>query len=133
MVTLHLPVALIHALWAHAERDAPRECVGVLGGVLDGETARAEALYPLANISGRPTTEYLADPVHLLRALKVMAADRQHLVALYHSHPLGPARPSATDARLAQYPVPYVIADLSTRTLAAFRLPGGTVVPITSG
>ncbi|WP_412029389.1 Mov34/MPN/PAD-1 family protein [Deinococcus yunweiensis] len=132
-MTLHLPAVLIHALWAHAERDAPHECVGVIGGVLDGAMGHAAALYPLPNIAARPTSEYLADPVHLLHALKVMAADRQRLIALYHSHPLGPARPSATDARLAQYPVPYVIADLSTRTLAAFHLPGGEAVPITSG
>ncbi|WP_102127695.1 Mov34/MPN/PAD-1 family protein [Deinococcus planocerae] len=132
-MALILPPPLAHALWAHAGREAPRECVGALGGhARDGE-AEAVALYPLPNIASEPERTYLADPGHLLRALRAMEAGGLTLVALYHSHPLGPASPSPTDLRLAAYPVPYVIADLTTRTLAAYRLPGGEVVPIRAG
>ncbi|WP_375791563.1 Mov34/MPN/PAD-1 family protein [Deinococcus metallilatus] len=127
-VALILPPVLVDALWAHAERDAPRECVGALGGHLDGEGAEAVALYPLANVSPDPERTYLADPGHLLRALRAMQAGGLTLVALYHSHPRGPAYPSPTDTRLAVYPVPYVIADLGSRTLRAYRLPEGTPV-----
>ncbi|CAM3697017.1 Mov34/MPN/PAD-1 family protein [Deinococcus frigens] len=133
-MSLILPAALADALWAHAVREFPRECVGALGGAgrtaeeTDGEVARAAALYPLPNISALPEREYLADPVHLLRALKAMREGGLALVALYHSHPHGPARPSPTDLRLAAYPVPYVIADLQHRVLRAYRLPQGTAV-----
>ena len=129
-MTLHLPAALIAALWAHADREAPNECVGVIGGTSQGKSLHATALYPLVNIAARPDFEYLADPGRLLRALKAMDADGQHLVALYHSHPSGPAWPSQTDTRLAVYPVPHIIADLRSRTLQAFRLPEGELVPL---
>ncbi|MEF2279192.1 M67 family metallopeptidase [Deinococcus sp. YIM 134068] len=132
-MALLLPPPLEAALWAHAEREAPRECVGALGGHAGPEGAEAVALYPLSNIAPDPERHYLADPGHLLRALRAMHAGGLTLVALYHSHPHGPARPSPTDLRLAAYPVPYVIADLSTRTLVAYRLPGGETVPIVGG
>ena len=109
---------------------------GALGGTgrtaedTDGEQARAEALYPLPNISATPVHEYLADPLYLLRAFKAMREGGLALVALYHSHPHGPARPSPTDLRLAAYPVPYVIADLRDRVLRAYRLPQGTAVEV---
>lgn len=135
-MSLILPAALADALWAHAAREAPRECVGALGDT--GHTAedggdgpaRAQALYPLPNISPSPEREYLADPVQLLRALKAMREGGLALVALYHSHPRGPAQPSVTDVRLAAYPVPYVIADLESRLLRAYRLPQGTAVEL---
>lgn len=129
-VTLRLPPVLVAALWAHAERDAPRECVGALGGAFAGQEAQALALYPLANVSPDPERTYLADPGHLLRALRAMEAAGLTLVGLYHSHPRGPAGPSGTDTRLAAYPVPYVIADLRTRTLRAYRLPEGSPVAL---
>ncbi len=127
-VTLLLPPALVGALWAHAEREAPRECVGALGGRVAESGAEALALYPLANVSPDPERTYLAHPGHLLRALRAMEAGGLTLVGLYHSHPRGPARPSVTDTHLAAYPVPYVIADLRTRTLHAYRLPEGSPV-----
>lgn len=129
-MALILPPVLVDALWAHAEREAPHECVGAMGGHVSGERARAVALYPLANVSPDPQRTYLADPGHLLRALRAMQAGGLTLVGLYHSHPHGPARPSDTDTRLAAYPVPYVIADLRTRTLAAFLLPEAVPVPL---
>jgi len=129
-VVLTLPPLLVDALWAHAGRDAPRECVGAIGGHLRGAGAQAAALYPLPNIAPDPERTYLADPGHLLRALRAMQLGGLTLVALYHSHPRGPAWPSDTDSRLAAYPVPYVIADLPTRLLTAYRLPGGERVPL---
>lgn len=129
-MTLILPPVLVHSLWEHAERDAPRECVGALGGRVAESGTEALALYPLANVSPDPERTYLADPGHLLRALRAMEAGGLTLVALYHSHPRGPARPSVTDTRLAVYSVPYVIADLRTRTLHAYRLPEGSPVTL---
>ncbi|MDV6375282.1 M67 family metallopeptidase [Deinococcus arenicola] len=135
-VSLILPAVLADALWAHAVRESPRECVGALGGTgrtaenWNEEEARAVALYPLPNVAARPVSDYLADPIHLLWALKAMRTDGLALVALYHSHPHGPARPSPTDLRLAAYPVPYVIADVQRRVLRAYSLPQGTAVQV---
>lgn len=132
-MVLILPPPLWDALWEHVRREAPRECVGALGGHARPGEGEAVALYPLPNIATDPERHYLADPGHLLRALRAMQTGGLTLVALYHSHPRGPARPSPTDLRLAAYPVPYVIADLVTRTLVAYRLPEGEVVPIRAG
>lgn len=127
---LHLPRVLEGALWAHARRDAPAECVGAIGGYVRPDGLHAQALYPLPNIAPNPVRHYLADPGHLLRALRAMQAEGLSLVALYHSHPNGPATPSRTDTRLAAYSVPYLIADLRGGSLLGYSLPDGTAVDI---
>ena len=127
---LHLPRALEAALWDHARRDAPRECVGALGGHVRKDGFHALALYPLPNVAPRPEQEYLAAPDAFVRALKAMREGGLDLVGLYHSHPRGPAWPSDTDRRLAAYPVPHLIADLRGGVLRAFSLPGGQEVPL---
>lgn len=129
-VPLHLPPALVAAIWQQAERDAPRECVGALGGVRLGAEAYARAAYPLPNIAPQPERHYLADPGALLRAFRAMQSEQFTLVALYHSHPHGPVWPSLTDKQLAAYPVPYLIADLAAHQLHAYTLPTGEAVEL---
>lgn len=129
-VPLYLPAALHAALWTHVRQDPEREQLGALGGVQRGPAWVVHTLYPLANIAPDPRREYLADPGQLLRALKAMRAEGLNLVGLYHSHPRGPETPSATDLRLAAYPVPYLIADLSRSALRAYLLPGAHEVPV---
>lgn len=130
---LHLPPPLAAALWAHAAREWPRECVGALGGWAEQGRFRARTLYPLTNVAPAPEREYLADPGQFLRALRAMEAEDLSLVGLYHSHPRGPALPSASDTRLAAYPVPYLIADLTRRRLSAYLLPRGERVEVIEG
>lgn len=132
---LFLPAPHAAQVWAQARREAPRECVGALGGVrLGGSWSNGgwavRAVYPLSNLSPRPETEYLADPGGLLRALRAMEAAELELAGLYHSHPRGPARPSATDRERAAYDVPALIADLASGELRAFSLPGGEPVAL---
>lgn len=121
---LTLPAPLRARLWGHARAQAPRECVGLLGG----RAGVASALYPLRNVAPFPERAYRADDLELLRALKAMRREEQELLGIYHSHPHGPDRPSATDVRLARYAVPYLIADLSSGSLRAFLLPEGEEV-----
>jgi len=124
---LALPNVLEVRLWQHARSSAPQECVGVLGGWPVGAGWQAQALYPLTNVAAAPEREYLADPLELLRALKVMQAESLELVAIYHSHPSGPAQFSRTDRARAAYDVPYLIADLSRAGLSAYLLPEGRI------
>ncbi|GGI79740.1 Mov34/MPN/PAD-1 family protein [Deinococcus wulumuqiensis] len=125
-----LPSVLAAALWTHVRRELPRECVGALGGWVRGEQVQVRALYPLPNVSPQPEREYLADPGELLRVLRAMQREGLELVALYHSHPHGPAAPSSSDRQLAAYPVPYLIADPRHGHLRAYLLPGGEEVEI---
>ena len=131
---LHLPTSLRAELWAHAQADAPRECVGVLGGhlVTSGTSGpwAAQVYLPLLNVAGRPNTEYLADPGALIRALRGFRSAGLELVGIVHSHPCGPDQPSATDRAAAAYDVPYLIADLSSGALRAFLLPSGAEVQL---
>lgn len=123
---LTLPLALTEALWTHARREAPTECVGLLGGrLLASGRAEVQALYPLPNSAVTPETRYEVAPGPLLRALRAIEAQGQVLVAIYHSHPQGPGTPSATDRQRAAYDVPYLIADLRGGSLRAFALPAG--------
>ena len=124
---LRLPRHLEEAIWSHARRRLPDECVGVLGADASG---RLRALYPLSNIADQPQNRYLADPLDLLRALRAMEREDLHLAAIYHSHPHGPARPSRTDLSLAEYRVPYLIADVKGQVLRAYLLPENTELPV---
>lgn len=124
---LRLPRHLEQAIWEHARRQLPGECVGVVGADEDGALV---AVYPLANVAARPERCYVADPTELLRALKAMRHSGLTLGAIYHSHPHGPAVPSATDLSLAEYPVPYLIADVEGRVLRAYLLPQNLEIAI---
>jgi proteasome lid subunit RPN8/RPN11 len=123
-----LPRHLEDSLWGHVIRSLPLEAVGVLAAG-PGQWA-LRALYPLTNVAADPERQYRADPLGLLRALKAMQQEGLQLAAIYHSHPHGPARPSATDLQLAEYRVPYLIADVKGREVRAYLLPEGTEVEI---
>lgn len=125
---LTLPRALRSRLWEHARREAPRECVGLLGG----RGRLVTSLYPLTNVAPHPERAYRADDLELLRALRAMRAEALDLVGIYHSHPHGPPHPSDEDRRLAAWDVPYLIADLGGRTLRAYLLPSGQEVRVES-
>lgn len=130
---LALPKLLEVQLWQHARRAAPQECVGVLGGRRVGGEWQASTLYPLENQAADPEREYLAEAAGLLRALKAMRTEELELVAIYHSHPNGPARFSRTDQVRAAYDVPYLIADLVSGHLQAYLLPGGVECELKRG
>jgi proteasome lid subunit RPN8/RPN11 len=91
----------IAELFAHAQRVAPEECCGLLGGA--GEQARS--VYPLRNVAPDAQRAYEAAPEDLFAAQRRMRECGETLLGIYHSHPRQ-ARPvpSATDVRLAFYP-----------------------------
>ena len=120
MLQIVMPRALLTEIEAHAKEEAPRECCGLLAGP-DG---RIVARYPLRNQSADPEREYFAAPEDLFIAMRRMRERREELLAIYHSHPRGPAYPSATDLEMAFYPeAVYLIVALTPRLeIRAFRL-----------
>lgn len=114
------------AMWDDARARAPEEAVGLLVG----RGGCAEAAWPLANASPHPLVHYLADPPGLLAALKRADAEGLEVLAVYHSHPAGRARPSDRDREEASWRVPYVILGLAEGRARAFRLPEGDEVEI---
>ncbi len=117
---------LISRIMDHARREYPRECVGLLLGY--GGLA-VEAL-PISNAAARPEVEYRAEPRQLLAALRALEESDKEVVAIYHSHPRGSARPSATDIAEASWRVPYLIIGLGTGEMGAFLLPEGEEVEL---
>ena len=88
----------------HAEESWPRESCGVLlGRGAGGTRAVAEALR-CRNVDPAPERRYRLDPRELLSAVKRARRSGQEVVGFYHSHPEGPARPSAVDLLEAEWP-----------------------------
>ena len=87
----------------HMRRAAPAEAAGLLAGrAVDrpsgGRSGRAGLYLPLRNTASDPLSRFRVEPDALGRAL--VRLGRRGLVALavVHSHPRGPAAPSAHDS-----------------------------------
>ncbi len=111
---------------AHAREEDPRECVGLL---LGGGSV-AELALPLENVSQTPRTAYRADPRRLLKALRQADDAGLEVLAVYHSHPGGPALPSVRDRTEAVWDTLYVIIGGATGEVRVFRLPQGEEVEL---
>jgi len=89
--------ALLRAQILQEARAArPRECCGLLVGVLDGDVARINALHPARNLSDDPD-RFDIDPRDHITALKMARENGHAIVGCYHSHPAGRAQPSQAD------------------------------------
>jgi proteasome lid subunit RPN8/RPN11 len=123
--SLNVPVSVRRAIVAHARRDRPLECCGLL----IGRGRNVLAVLPAANLA-RSTVRYRLDPrVHIdARRWLRQCEPPLEILGCYHSHPDGPARPSPTDISEAAYPEwVYLIVGLrgSRAEVAAFRLRAG--------
>jgi proteasome lid subunit RPN8/RPN11 len=83
----------------HIEDEYPLEACGLLAGI----SQRVEKVLPIRNIFKSPS-RYQMDPREQLRAFNEFEAEGLDLLAIYHSHPDGPAYPSGTDIDQAFYP-----------------------------
>jgi proteasome lid subunit RPN8/RPN11 len=115
------------AIIAHAQRDAPRECCGIIAG----RAGVPVHLYQTRNIA-EGNALYEIDPAELIELeFHTMPAAGTELVAIYHSHPVSPAEPSATDIALAFWPdAIYVICSLAIPeepVVRGFRIRDGAV------
>ncbi|MFQ5400542.1 MAG: M67 family metallopeptidase [Anaerolineae bacterium] len=72
-------------------------------GLLAGQGERAAQLYPIDNILRSPTA-FEMDPLQQVEAMLQIEAQGLELLAIYHSHPHGPQKPSASDVARAFYP-----------------------------
>lgn len=88
----------LDAIVAHAQRDAPDECCGIVG-VRDGV---AEVVVELENLAHSPM-RFDVDGMELHRALTAMEDDGLELGAIYHSHTRSAPYPSQTDVNFAAH------------------------------
>jgi proteasome lid subunit RPN8/RPN11 len=122
-----IPHSLVAAMVAHAEETYPEECCGILAGV----NSVPSHLYQAQNIHATPKIFFEMAPKEQFWAFKNMRHNDLNLVAIYHSHPETPARPSQSDIRLAYDPEPYyLLVSLQQRDkpdVRAYRIVDGTV------
>jgi proteasome lid subunit RPN8/RPN11 len=110
---------------AHAMKERPNECCGLLAGTGD----RITTLYAIENVASNDPRiaalsipedrqfRYMMDPAGQLAAIKEIRRLGLTLMGIYHSHPHSEAFPSETDVRLAFYSdVFYFIISLAKET-----------------
>lgn len=117
-----LPPGARRAIAAHARETYPAECCGFLVGY----RGRIGFAVRMRNVAGRARRYRIDDRAHIeLRRILRACAPPLEIVGVYHSHPDGPATPSATDRAEAHYPgwVHVIVACDGRRTrLGAFRI-----------
>jgi len=103
--------AVVDAIVAHARREHPRECCGLLVGDAH-ETIEAVAV---SNVADDPLRQYVVSPAeHLAEIRRCRERSRAgatlDVIGAYHSHPHSPAQPSPTDLERACRDFLFVIA-----------------------
>lgn len=103
-----MQLILNHKHWEkmrkHVESSSPLEACGLLAG----NNGSVREVFLIANQDQSPVG-FRMEPVEQLRAFDLMEAGGLDLVAIFHSHPSGPATLSATDIAEAAYPVVQII------------------------
>ena len=99
------------------------ERTGIIIGERLGAEWRCGALVAVRNTSPDPGASFTMDPWGVVVAHTAAENLGLEPVAVFHTHPCGPPRPSTVDERFMRlWPMPWVIA--SPRGLAAWVLPG---------
>lgn len=124
---MKIPRSIVTAISDQAEAAAPIEACGYLAGKADAVLKH----YPMTNVD-RSEKHFSFDPEEQFTVMRQMREQEMQMIAVYHSHPATPARPSAEDIRLAYDPdIVHVIVSLAggRNDLKAFRIKAGRVRP----
>ena len=113
-----LPRTLVNRLLGAAQRSPQAEVCGLVAS----RGGRPEKVYPVTNVAGQPGKLFRMEPKELIDSMRRIREQGEELFAIYHSHPHGPATPSATDLREAEYPdALYLIVSLGTEGVLEMR------------
>lgn len=100
---------------AHAERDYPYECCGLLlGRFSDGGMKIASETYVISNAREEiaKRNRFLITPEELMKGQRYAAHKQLDVVGFYHSHPDHPAVPSEYDREHAWPAFSYIIVSV---------------------
>jgi len=124
---LVIPKNIHDDLIAHAREGFPLEVCGILGGT--GETV--SAIYRMTNTDAS-NEHFMMEPREQFTVVKDLRAKGLAMLAIYHSHPESPARPSEEDIKLALTPeVSYLIislADAAATDVKSYKISSGNVL-----
>ena len=93
---MDIAAELLDEVIAHARRDAPDECCGIVA-VRDGT---AVAVHELENVQASPL-RFEMNGLRLFERLTELEDQGMELGAIYHSHTRSPPYPSQTDVNFA--------------------------------
>lgn len=100
MERVTLPSQLVEQMLAQARASPQAEICGLLAA-RNGHPGRCIAI---RNVAPQPRCSFSMDPKQQIDAMRSMRERGEELYGIYHSHPQGPAEPSATDLDQAAYP-----------------------------
>ncbi|MDC7224859.1 MAG: M67 family metallopeptidase [Spirochaetales bacterium] len=121
MITI--PEVLSREIFEQGRDELPQEACGYLAGS-DGVVSKR---IPMTNIDHSPE-HFSLDPAEQFKAVKEVRSEGLELLAVYHTHPETPARPSEEDIKLAYDPsISYVIASLAEGNVRSFKIREGVV------
>ena len=124
-IDLTLGPGILEQIIQHAKDAYPIEACGLLAG-----RGVADRFIGMRNVSPS-SSEYEMDPAELIHVLRELRNAGDQLMAIYHSHPHGPAALSHKDMEQAYYPdaahVVVSLAEPEQPQAAAFRIAGGAI------
>jgi len=94
---LHLPRAINEQIREAATRAYPNEACGLLEGTRFDALWRIETFHETENVADDKAKRFLVDPEAQLKLMKNLRGTGRSVIACFHSHPDGPARPSDRD------------------------------------
>ncbi len=128
MSMLQIPGWIYERMTGQAQEGFPLEVCGILGG----RGNIVSAIHSMTNIDASGE-HFTMEPHEQFAVAKALRSAELEMLAVYHSHPATPARPSEEDIRLARMPgISYVIvslADFSAPEIRSFKISGGRVDP----
>ena len=125
---IRIPHAIHDDLIDHARSGFPLEVCGILGGT----DTTVSAIYRMTNTDAS-NEHFMMAPREQFSVVKELRAKGISILAIYHSHPESPARPSEEDIRLALTPgVSSLIVSLQDAdhpVIRSYRIVEGVVTP----
>ena len=127
---MRIDAALLDRIVAHARRDFPNECCGMIA-VRDG---RAVAIHEATNVAASPL-RFEVEGREIIRAQDAFEDEGAELGAIYHSHTRSEPYPSQTDVNFAAgWPgVEWLIVGLrrdGEPTVRSYRIEDGVVTEV---
>lgn len=129
MFDLEIPNIIFEQMIAQVKDEAPIEACGILAG----SNNKVKKLYKMTNAEKR-SDHFMMEPKEQFKVVKDIRRSGLEMLAIYHSHPETPARPSAEDNRLALTPdVTYIIVSLQNGdhpAVKGFLMENGSVAEV---
>ena len=125
---IRISKTIVEEIHKQGLQEAPYEACGYLAG-LDDSLVR---VFPMKNVD-HSEEHFSLDPQEQFAVIKKVRQEALQLLAVYHTHPVSPARPSEEDIRLAYDPdIIYVIGSLAEKdfVVRAFNIKNGIVSPV---